>query len=420
MRRRKKSQRRHSGSSFGGDKIVDSEGSSPNMAAIAVEDFGSDQHPNNQREASRGQLALVTPANAGDDGWNKWKRNTDPHHIGLAIGPATPQVSNSAPEEPSPTTPASSQLLPDKPTYSLFPPPLRSQSRRASQNFRPPPNNGHASDRISPAPRPIPRFPSSMDTSQAHLQGGPSHRSLSDPFYDNSHAPSQYFPYSQSSRQRPRSPPNSRPSPNNVHNGPSADASEAVRKPMPTYRGIPATHRTQEPGLPRTNAPPQPIEQHYLAAIDRSHSRRHPRRNKSTASSQITRFSGGSDTSFEDADIDDFPLPSSALSPVAEVRSPPQNSSSGRVLYPPVPTSAAESPTRVSKKPSFPARSDSLHAKRRGAERAAELPNLRNSPPDVRDTAKWKILVSPGLEGIENGSSSEPSSARTVWPQTRR
>ncbi|KAL9632188.1 MAG: hypothetical protein Q9164_005478 [Protoblastenia rupestris] len=339
-----------------GDKAIDSVGSTPDMAAIAAREFAHEEQPRTL-SPPRAPLTLVTPAQTAEGGWQQWTRNTPPPNIGLALGP---EVAGSSRDGPSPITPGSnrthSQLLPEKPTYSLFPPPLRTgpNSRRTSQTLRPPASNAYAPDKSSPMAGPS--FPSSMDTSQAHLQGVSRNRSLSDPFYD---------------------PPKG--SPLQGYRGiPWTDLSTTVRKPLPAQpssrvRGIrtSSTSQAQQPNLPRPYPPPPPIEQHYMAAINRQHSRRNTARKKSNSSSQFTRFSNGSETSFEDADDDLLPQPKTTLSPVAEVRSPPQRPP--KVMYPPVPTTAAESSTRVINRPRPPHQSDSLLAKRRGDEKAAEL-----------------------------------------------
>lgn len=415
--RRRKVSRRHSGSSFGGDKILDSHDSTPDMAATAVRDFGRSPQQG-EGHPSGGPLTLITPAHTGEGGWSQWsRRNTAPVEIGLGVGPEAPK---SALDEHSPNTPASyrttSQLLPDKPIYSLFPPPLRfdAQSKRASQVLQGPRAAPEAPSNHPPASRSAPRFPSSMDTSQAHLQSGSDSRSRSsDPFYDPKIPSLQVYSSTQASRPRPGS--------GGYRGVPWTQPAETIRKPLPAHqspsaRGLwPTSSREQQPSLPKIYPPPPPIEDHYLAAIHNSHRRKVPPRRKSNKSNASTHFSNGSETSFEDADVDDLPEPVSALSPVAEVRSPARQYPRGQVTYPSVPTSAAESPTLRANRYELPARSDSLVAKRRGNEKAGEMSSGLLPNNHVRDTAKWKILVSPGLEDINsNPTSRSPRSARGV------
>ena len=432
---RRKHSKRHSGWSFGGDKIVDSQETTPDMAAIGGQEFENrPQHSSPPAVViappQRRDLRIVTPATSSDDGWNRYQRsmNTE-EETALAVHPPLPKSSNHSPVDP--ITPAShrtySQLLPDKPTYSLFPPPLRITPRNSSApaGLRPSGPNASRQDN-SPYAKYSPRFPSNMDTSQAHLQPGSSRqRSLSDPFYDdfNRSPPPNLYPYVQTSR--PRSPGSSPPVPSN-YSGAWVAPNCVNRKPVPALqspsaRGLrPAPSRTQQPSLPRPYPPPPPIEQHYLAAIERSDSRKNPRRKQSNSSSKLTRFSNGSETSFEDADEDEDEAPTTRkyLSPVAEspaLRSPTR----GGISYPSVPISAAESPTQIPERalarPELPTRSDSLLTKRLGEQKAREIAGrLQGTHPgvneDVRNTAKWKILVSPGLNNLE--SSGSPQSAR--------
>lgn len=431
---RRKHNKRHSGWSFGGDKIIDSQETTPDMAAIGGQGFENrPQHssppPVVAAPPQRRELRLVTPATSSDDGWNRYQRSMNhEEETALAVHPPTPKSSNHSPVDP--ITPAShrtsSQLLPDKPTYSLFPPPLRITPRNSSApaGLRP---SGPTAPRQSSSlyAKYSPRFPSNTDTSQAHLQPGSSRqRNLSDPFYDdfNHSPPPNVYSYVQASR--PRSPGSSRPVPSN-YPGAWNTPNDVVRKPVPALqspsaRGLrPAPSRTQQPSLPRPYPPPPPIEQHYLAAIERSDSRKDPRRKQSNSSSKFTRFSDGSETSFEDADEDEAPAARKYLSPVAEspaLRSPPH----GGISYPSIPISAAESPTRTPPertptRPGLPTRSDSLLTKRLGEQKAREIAGrLQGTHPgvneDVRHTAKWKILVTPGLTNLE--SSGSPPSLR--------
>ncbi len=158
-----------------------------------------------------------------------------------------------------------------------------------------------------------------------------------------------------------------------------------------------------------------------------------------------------SDTSFEDAGEDDeMPEHRHVLSPVSE-RSPP-----GQVRYPKIPGSVVSltqhqpslgSPTRPRRPrvqveldpsrdkslPRTPAplgNPASLLAKRRGDHKASELAHeLRNreiGEDELRQTAKWKILVSPGVEGIKDagtptafGSPRTAKSTEWVSPTSR-
>ena len=182
--KRRKARRRYSGSSFGGDKLVDSHESTPDMSAITSHDFGASgrSHP---KSPSKPPLTLMTPANSGHGGWQDWARNAhpSPRNIGLALGP---EINEATKHGPSPITPSyhtNSRLLPERPSYSLFPPPVRN-SRRFSQNLQPP-IAPYAPERSPPMNGP--RFPSSNDTSQTYLQAENGQRSLSDPHSTSHH-----------------------------------------------------------------------------------------------------------------------------------------------------------------------------------------------------------------------------------------
>jgi len=372
LRRRRRTDRHSikSSSSFGGDKVVDSEESTPDMAAIARRDFA--HYPQTREEqapelvpipspARRRKLHLETPATSSEDGWDQYQRDMNTEYMG-------PRVPPKSARDLSPITPASnrthSQLLPDKPTgnrYSLFP----SASRTARDSFqgsslRPPGNT-----RSSTASR----SPGSVNTSRSNLQRAPDLRKPgSDPFLDSSDSsPPNIYPYVQASR--PRSPhPRQQ---NQLHPAfrvrvPSWDQPTGViRKPLPTHqsmnaRGVwPSSEQTQEPSVPRSYPLRPAGNQRSMAAIDNSHRRNNPSRNKSNAS---TRFSNGSDTSFEE----------DAAPPPLVLRSPFQG---GRVRYPSVPLSAAESPTRRPNVSELPARLDSLAKRRLGKQRAREIVN---------------------------------------------
>ena len=384
--RRRKAQRRNSDTSMIGDKVMDTRESTPDMQAIAARDF-----------ATRGRA--TRSSHGGAQAWVQ-TTHAEPQNVGLA---AHSRRSPSVVEEPSPMTPRSpspritSQLLPEKPrrqSYTIFPPKPRTPvtGPRSSQSIshkyanpiqayepgRSPPMNG-------------PNFPSSHDTSQADLQGDSRQRSLSDPFYE---------PPTASYRGAPMIPEPLVP----AQRTPSQEYRPSTHQPMHTV-----SLRTQQPSLPRTHPPPPTVDQHYLEAIDRSHSQRRPRRNVSTHSSH-TCFSEGSDiTTFEEGDelepIPPLPQQRYVLSPVAEMRTPPRAPAS--VLYPAVPKTAAEDHRRIIDRPRPPSHRQSLASKRRGSQKAAELEG-GFKPGDVRNTAKYKILVSPGIQSLDGSISGSP------------
>lgn len=418
--RRRKSNRRNSGSSFGGDKVVDSEETTPDMSAIARTEFGHEHQarlqtmPRIQRSPTR-QLWLETPATSSEDGWGHYQRDMAPEERRLAAGPQLPR---SLRDEHSPITPVSnrtrnSQLLPDKPSYSLFPSPLRVTPPNSIPNQLRPCSTAPTpavSALRSPFARAAPQHPSAMDTSQAHLQGDNGAEDSNDPFTTSNRSAPNLYPYFQESRPRP--PPRSlRRNRFRVPSWEQPESAGIVRKPV----AGPQPLRTQGAGP----SGPQ-VEQHYMAAIEDSNRRKRSRK-RGNAPRPLTHYTSGSETSFENSDdeVDKVPNPRSALSPVAEVRSPARPPV-GRVSYPTIPISASESPTRRPKpnRAPYPVRSDSLLSKRLGQDRARDIANrlpdqpIQRSDNGVRDSAKYKIFVNPGLEPVADSGS--PFSAKSV------
>ena len=402
--RRRKQERPQSGSSFGGDKLANSSvDSTPDLAIIAARDFGHD--PEGKEVVTQASVqspperSAGTPQTTGEGGWSQWRRNTAPQDIGLALAPADLTRSHPSPITPSSRRTRNSQLLPEKPSYSLFPPPLRPspQSRRASQSLEAQLASRNALGKM-PSPTKIsnPRFPGSLDTSQTYMQGDSNSRSSSSPpqtlpYMKTASSESNYQPY----RREPTPDPTT---------GPhwSEAPGVLVRKPLqarvfPSARGhrLGQSIHGQRSSVSRPYPQPTPADALHLNTI----STNTPRRKKSDPR-PTTWFSTGSETSFEDAD--DVPEPVSALTPVKEQHSP--------IAYPSIPVTAAESPTR---RPQLPDRSDSLLARRRGEQRAAEITdgiNPRSAPQVVRHSAKWQILQSPVLsEPLATGSSSSNS-----------
>ena len=411
LRRRRDHDRRNSGSSFGGDKIIGSEETSPDMAAIAARDFEY-EHPTESQSLPRQQpsptrqLRLVTPASSSEDGWGHYQRNLAPEQTGLALEARPPR---SLRDEHSPITPSTnrtrnSQLLPDKPTYSLFPPPPRLTPRNSIPNqvMRPPGQSPRPAvpPLGSPFARSLPQHPS--NTSQVHLQGGKMMaQSNADPFIESSsRSPPGVYPRTEQSRTQPVPPPIRRESRRfRVPSWEQPPSAGVVRKPLPTYQ---AYRPLQEEAAPARNEGQSTTEAFH---------KRRPSRKKSSASRPMTVFSNGSETSFETIDNEDEEHlePRSTLSPVAEVRSPPR----GRISYPAIPVSAAESPTRRPQDDAMnPSAPDSLLSKRLGQAKAKEIADRLQGPSRKPNdgSAKWKILVSPGLKGID--SSGSPPSAR--------
>ena len=396
--RRKRSKRRFSESSFGGNKIGESANSTPDMAAVETRDFG--HHPQSREEPPampppmpRGPLRLVTPATSSEGGWEEYQKTMTTDDIGMAVGPPIPTTT----AEHSPNTPKSnrttnSQLLPDKPRYSLFPSPLRINPRNSISAQGSQPSGDPTSPQAPRSAGPPPQFPNAMDNiSQANLQGrpGPS-RSLSDPFYDpRNRTPPHIYPYVQASR--PASPRSKYPDHPAFRLSTQVEPTGvAARNPVPPHQSpsarflYPSSYRTQQPNHPQTQPSSGPAEQHYNEMTDNSYGRKGHSKNKSESSRPLTGdtfFSDtGSETSFENSDSEDDhdlghrssrPMrPRSNLSPVAEsprkLGSPFQHQQD-RFQYPDVPVATTVSPMR------YPRQPESLSSRRLGEQKAREI-----------------------------------------------
>ncbi|KAL8823758.1 MAG: hypothetical protein Q9191_005577 [Dirinaria sp. TL-2023a] len=368
--------------------------------------------------------------------WSFWRKSTKPEEIGIALGPesaAVPPARDEGLHEEAPVSAASyrttSQLLPDKPRYSLFPPPLRVVNPTISPVSPQSPDSAetHFTDVAGQRPlsKPAPRGRNAYDTSQPSLQQGPKavRPSNSDPFLD-SHPGSQSSIHSESRR--------------DVGATPFMRSLQPIQRPVPArsppggQRLQPATVRSR-PSLqiPSTyaNRPTYGIPDEESHLPDQSWGSAAKRRN-SFARPQ-TNYSNASDTSFEDAgDEDGLPLVHPVLSPVAEspkVRSLPRDQRAPTI---PDPLYTIRRPSPESPTPRPPIRNP-----QRGRGRNAPNPipqpevaelygspvspkaqwgsghprskeSLRRDSDGTTHSAKWQILVKPGLEGGIEGSHS--------------
>ncbi|KAI4189234.1 MAG: hypothetical protein L6R41_001614 [Letrouitia leprolyta] len=455
LRERKRKNRRSSDASFGNDKIVVDEPRTPSPPP----------GPETQ-DVERGNRAVefVVPDERQGKGisarrqskrWSQWRKSMRLEDIGVAVAP-----SPSNPTQPhSPTTPMSaasyettSQLLPDKPIYSLYPPPLRISSYNqdpsaVNQDITTVDGSGLAFAGFggplpSLAPRLAPRGRGTMDTSQTNLHfGQPTIRAVSsDPFLDSTpnDRPAAPMHLQTLPSQRNRS---TLSKPADVHHG-GSDGREIHRKPVPAR--LPLGVMRGESTIERLDwgagIPSQPAA---TVAGPSSSSRVLPVRRKSSARRKYVgkrpeTFLSTSDTSFEDGDSDDEPEPVSALSPLIE--SPPSQSRAAGVQYPGIPTSAAESPS-ISRtahevrreqielnpasdrslgrgSPRTPIPADKPLPQIPGSKELKERQQAPNSngsskvPPVKPGSAKHKILVASGQDGIENiGTPKSKSSA---------
>lgn len=403
--RRRNQVKRYSGSSFGGGKVGGSSvDSTPDLAILAAREWGHDPEGKEvvggNPETLPPRLSVTSPQTTGEGGWSQWRRNTAPQDIGLALAPGLLTSAHPSPVTPSSGRTRNSQLLPEKPSYSLFPPSTRPSphSRRGSQGLQvQPASRNTVIQRASPLEVSNGRFSSPLDTSHTYMQGVHTSRSPSSPL--------QIFPHMHAARpQASYQPYREAPTP-----GPTESSHKSpgvlVRNPLPAHAPLSAgglrlgqaVHRQYSSIRPPYPPLPPPLNPHHSGGAPTNTLRR-----KKSDSRPATWLSTGSETSFEDADADEPPEQVSALTPVNEQHSP--------ITYPRIPTTAAESLTR---RPQMPDRSASLLARRRGEGRAVELASRnqpRSSPSAVRQSAKSQILQSPVLsEPLATGSPSSNS-----------
>ena len=349
----------------------------------------------------------AAPTTSDGSRWDLWARGVNSEEIGAAVDPQ--RASDAAHDSPQVSTTSrrtDSQLLPDKPTYSLYPSPLRIKTQMS-------PASPIAGSVTMPLTRPPPRGRNSSDTSQVHLQRGRFNEqfSPSDPFVD----PYTSSPPSTHAKQQDQVAPTQHPYPNMLDYESRARLTEITRKPvlarysLSAPRSQPLLNQSQ-PGLENgisTSAPrSQGLASSDLVPSSEIRSQRPAPRRKSNRRRPPTHFSMDSDTSFEDAgDDEEMPGQHHVLSPVAE------SSSRGQVRYPRIPGSTVPltthqpflgSPTRPRRPrgqvelnplrdkslPRVPAPlydPASLLAKRRGDQKASELAEELRRTPKPRD-----------------------------------
>lgn len=422
--RRKKSQKRMSGSSFGGDNVIETRPGSPSLPSAAA------RYSTDGRQAS-GLLNIEDPQSNGlrsEDDRSRWsfsKRNTRIEDIGVAVAHGThldPLHSDAPGSATGHRT--TSRLLPDKPVYSLYPPRLRVVNAGTSPVSPQSPDISNAVSSLSAdacqRSKPAYRGRNTMDTSQRSLQeeNRVVRPSVSDPFLDL-HRDAEGLIYA------------------GENGSPGASAwtrsLETVRKPVPAHQNQPITMRShpdlqmRDPcvyvGRPTFGMSPEHIKPAEQAI------RSKPKR-KSSVHRPSTVFSTTSETSFED---DEMPTRRSALSSTA--RSPKLRMPPGTIRYPMVPGSAA--PFDLSRRPSPESPTPRPPPKNPLRAIVTQHGNLSNNYPrpqvaelagrpvtspvsplakrsdnpqgqDSPRSAKWKILVAPGLEGIENFGAQSP------------
>lgn len=500
IRRRHSNRKRLSGSSFGNDKIINSNPPSPGFFSPRDEVSEQVQYVSPQSVPTRTleseqtrqiafhqverQHGFVTPERKSRNETTTGRRRLHPDEIGLALGSET--RGRLAVDEP-PTSAASyrttSNLLPDKPSYSLYPSPSRPQNPRSPVGPINSPLPGEAGiGQKGPMPllRPSPRLGNSPEPDQLRSQRGfpPMHASASDPFLDR-HPGSQALAYINPRRQRLRleMPSSNRPDPQILQHGQWTQSLDDLPKP------VAARHSSSARELNRQKSALASISPNdyrgralFQPPADRSTQvRREGQRIKGTNRFRLStaRYSSASETNFEDTDDEEpippmptsyhFILPNQSSGDVASSRA--QGSATPLQFgQRPIPTSPTPNPARrnqrlaiplslhnvsgskrmsirkplppVPELPGVPELPDSpVNATVQGRRERSALPRNRSrATDDVRRTAKWQILVSPGLTGIDSSSiplakgggvgkpatASKPVAARTPTPPSRR
>ena len=397
LRRRSARKRRDSGSSFGDRMLGTQEGSPETLPGFARNDNETSQ----EMMESHWQAEPQDPLRGDNSRWSSWRRSARPENgaarLGLAPEPTSERRREHSPPPPSAASyRTTSQLLPDKPTYTLFPPRQRPFHGRPfpatdSSAGTYPPNNPLAV--VNPSEG---EYPRTLAANAPHSgpRGANTHNSWS------------------------RSPQKLRLDTSAVDNQKWSKPVETLRKPVPARHSPHTSVLLESRGLPR---PPlasgvHPTERHKESEIALQ---RFP--NNRT----IRHLSSDSDTSFEDADDRD---PVSALSPVEES---PQRRHPTLIIAPPVvparstrrPPSEPVSATTPYAAVSIPDIAELPDTPVRSKASSSRSPRL-DEDDGARPTAKYKILVESGKDGIEGPSTPHtprtphtPHSARSEeWP----
>lgn len=458
FRRRRNSRDRASSccSSFGDNKTYISRPSSPGPYHTIG---GNAEHDNRSRDLARVEAQDAGPSNpriVEGTPASYWRRSpVRAEEIGVALG--SPAMAQAPVVGETPKSVKShrtmSQLLPDKPTYSLYPAPLRINhlnTHTSPVGAVVPGAAGIGQRSATPLSKPAPLGNKSSDVSPRSVQRNFSNLrpSASDPLLvsRSGHSASAY---SRQGRQRgaPKDPIRDLPHPEGLNYGQWNQSLGSLQKPVPARQSSSARTLNQQ------RVAYDPINSGIYTSASEFGSSTQPGRQLSIPRKPVprqppprrirrplTRYSSASETSFEDAgDDDDMPRAQAFLSPVAEsyarrsFRGPPRPpvsaysryqrpepvsptpKSSQRRQPPPLITPATD--PRLLKNmlkplPEVPESdvSDSstpLMGKRRADTRVPHgpRPNPNESPrgeTELTKSAKWKILVSPGLQGLDN------------------
>lgn len=441
--RRRRSNRRDSGSTFGGDDLLANYPSSPGL----YHRVGGEPEPNYiSREFTQleGQEGQTTPIGANRSSPNPWRNSVQP---ALTPGRTIRQVMAESPMS-SKRSRTPSTLLPDKPAlYSLYPAPLRvnhSVSPESPGGGIVPGAAGIGQRSAMGLSKASPRGRISPDTSQVSPQRDSSdpQPSASDPFVNPRSDPTLAM-YGRQRSQNPRSEvlTYGRPNPEVLNHGPWTQSLDNLRKPVPARQSSSARSLTRQKAAKASISPSDYTGRQMFdfPANAITIPRKPVPIRKSAPRRSATHYSSASDTSFEDAgDEHAIPTANAILPPVEEsraMRSNRRQATSPNVSWslpspselrpdpgsptrkpprrkqpPPIVTSAAASrPLKSSLKPlprvpEIPDSSIPLIPKRRGNQVHAPIATDSRDRPRVEteQTAKYKILVSPGLQPIDN------------------
>ena len=452
--------KRSRSSSFVGDGIFDTVPNTTGPSAARNRDV-EQGHMSRDLTIINHQLGSITPRRNNDSQTSLLGGNLHPDEIGIAVAPEMREISRVDETPPSAASyRTTSKLLPDKPSYSLYPSPLRIKPIGCQKNSATSPLLGEAEagqTSITTLSRPSPR---ARNTSQSQLQHGysPLRPSASDPFLDSQSNPrSKIFT---NERRRPlqlETPSNDRSTPEAL-NGKWTRSLDNLHKPVPARQSSSARGMNQHNHGFASISPSEYTGRPFFDPSGAVYSQpRKPVPAKSRRSIQrrpSTRYSNASDTSFETTFEEDetppLPVIQPILSPVQE--SPALRSARTLAVRPGFSTSTAsrqleqlpelESPThkpirRRQPQPAPLVTQNLSQKKPKGI--LKPLPNVPELPDDsigtfpsqqymqtpttiatesdrdsgdVTKTAKWKILVSPGIGGIDNTGT--PRSRKSV------
>ena len=365
MRRRRM---RDSGSSFGGDEVVEAGPTVP-YHSDPVADLKR-RGPPADRAPAKAQRVLGFPNHYNENRWSLWRRSppsplsNSSLQLGFPKPPSAPYVGS---HEHSPTSAVSyrttSQLLPEKPIYKLPPSPSRSYPARPRR-----PEYGDNEQQLdlydATVPRPSPLRPHRNSQRPRPPSQGPSDfrfppqpQNLADPFVDSSTDPRARM-YALERRRAAKEAlpriitPSIQASSNNswsptlnptVHPPPPVfNRSRPAPAPKQAHFNLQPVSRAISPSLyssrpsyassdPRSSNFSHPSRDSQYPPRESSYQPYQPTQNfpprsashsrKSAGKRPLTHLTTASDTSFEESDIDDsndVPVPDSALSPVVE------------------------------------------------------------------------------------------------------